>query len=93
MVLEIGIQDEHVITLENIKAYLETHYFHKLGDVFINETLTTIKVHELQIASWTLIKDQQLMKLFIGTENTPQYVKVNAHLDENKMHVLKQLLT
>jgi hypothetical protein len=52
-----------------------------------------MKVHELQIATWTLTKDQQLMKLFLGTENIPQYVEVNAHLDENKMHVLEQLLT
>jgi hypothetical protein len=48
-----------------------------------------MKLHELQIASWTLPKDQQLMKLFLGTENIPQYVKMNTHLDENKMHVLE----
>jgi hypothetical protein len=48
-----------------------------------------MKVHELQITSWTLTKDQQLMKLFLGIENTPQYVKVNTHLEENKMHVLE----
>jgi hypothetical protein len=74
-------------------VYLETYYLHRLGDVYIDETLTKMKVHELQIASWTLTKDQQLMKLFLGTENTAQYIKVNAHLEENKMHVLEHLLT
>jgi hypothetical protein len=74
-------------------VYPETYYLHKLGDVYIDETLTKKKVHELQIAIWTLTKDRQLMKLVMGTKNTPQYVKVNAHLDENKMHVLEQLLT
>jgi hypothetical protein len=74
-------------------VYLETYYLHILGDVYIDETLTEMKVHELPIASWTLTKDQQLMKLFLGIENTPQYVKVNAHLEENKMHVLEHLLT
>jgi len=74
-------------------VYLETYYLHLLGDVYIDETLTKMEVHELQIASRTLTKDQQLMKLFLGTKNTPQYVKVNTHFEENKMHVLEHLLT
>ncbi len=73
--------------------YLETYYLHLLGDVYIDETLTKMEVHELQIASRTLTKDQQLMKLFLDTKNTPQYVKVNTHFEENKMHVLEHLLT
>jgi hypothetical protein len=74
-------------------VYLETYYLHLLGDVYIDETLTKMEVHELQIASRTLTKDQQLMKLFLDTKNTPQYVKVNTHFEENKMHVLEHLLT
>jgi hypothetical protein len=33
----------------------------------VDETLEKIKAHELYIDGWTLIKDQQLMKLNLGT--------------------------
>jgi hypothetical protein len=44
-------------------VYLETYYRHQLRSVVVDETLANIKAHGLQIIGWTLIKDQQLMKL------------------------------
>jgi len=44
----------------------------------VDETLTNIKGHGLQIARWTLTKDQQLMKLNLGIDAKPQMVKINA---------------
>ncbi len=44
----------------------------------MDETPTKIKAQGLQIARWTLIKDQQLMKLNLGTNAKPQMVKINA---------------
>jgi hypothetical protein len=37
----------------------------------MDETPTKIKTHELQIVGWTLTKDQQLMKLNMGTNAEP----------------------
>jgi hypothetical protein len=34
-------------------------------------TPTKIKAHELQIVGWTLTKEQQLMKLNLGTNVQP----------------------
>jgi len=38
----------------------------------VDETPAKIQVHNLQIASWTLIKEQQLVKLNLGTKTNPQ---------------------
>ncbi len=48
---------EPKIALED-KMYLETHYDCQLGSVAMDETLTKIKAHELQITRWTLTEDQ-----------------------------------
>ncbi len=56
--------------------YLEMYYEHQLGNVVVDETPTKIKVQGLQIARWTLTKDQQLMKLNLGTNAKPQMVKI-----------------
>jgi hypothetical protein len=37
----------------------------------MDETPTKIKAPELQIARWMLTKDQQLMKLNLGTDAKP----------------------
>jgi hypothetical protein len=37
----------------------------------VDETPTKIKAHELQIARWTLTKNQQLTKLNLGTDVEP----------------------
>ncbi len=58
----------------------------------MDETPTKIKAHELQIVGWTLTKDQQLMKLNMGTNAEPQMVKINAQLKTNKVLEVEQLL-
>jgi hypothetical protein len=47
------------------------YYNHQLGNVAMDETLAKIKAHELQIARWMLTKNQQLMKLHLGTNVQP----------------------
>jgi len=44
----------------------------------VDETLAKIKTQELQIFRCTLTKDQQLMKLNLGTNVKPQMTKINA---------------
>jgi hypothetical protein len=44
----------------------------------VDETLAKIKAHELNIVGWMLIKDQQLMKLNLGTNVKPQLLNINA---------------
>lgn len=44
------------ISLEN-KVYPETYYHHTQDDIEVDETPTKIHVQNLQIASWTLIKE------------------------------------
>ncbi len=44
----------------------------------MDETLAKIKAHELNIVGWMLIKDQQLMKLNLGTNVKPQLLNINA---------------
>ncbi len=51
----------------------------------MDETPTKIKPHELQIAGWTLIENQQLLKLNLGINVEPQMVKINAHLVISKV--------
>ncbi len=46
----------------------------------------------MQIAKWMLIKDQQLMKLNLGTNIEPQMVKINAQLEIGKVLEVEQLL-
>jgi hypothetical protein len=53
---------------------------------------TKSKAHELQIIGWTLIEDQQLMKLNMGTTVELQLVKINAQLEISKVLEVKQLL-
>jgi hypothetical protein len=36
------------------------------------------------MASWTLIEEQQLVKLNLGTKANLQYIKVNAQLTKEK---------
>ncbi len=68
---------EPKVTLKD-KVYLDTYYSHQPGSVIVDENPTKIKAQELQIARWTLTKDQQLMKLNLGTNLEPQMVKMNA---------------
>jgi hypothetical protein len=68
------------------------YYCHQLKSVEMDETPTKIKAQELQIARWTLTKDQQLMKFNMGTNAEPRMVKINAQLETNKVLELEQLL-
>jgi hypothetical protein len=52
-------------------VYLETYYRHQPRNVIVDETPTNIKGHGLQIARWTLTKDQQLMKFNLGIDAKP----------------------
>jgi hypothetical protein len=47
----------------------------------MDEALTKNKTCELQIVGSTLTKDQQLMKLNLGTNVEPQMVKINVQLE------------
>jgi len=44
------------------------YYKHQPRIIAVDETLVKIKAHELQITRWTLIKNQQLMKLNLGID-------------------------
>jgi hypothetical protein len=54
------------------------YYIHQPGNVVVDEIPTKIKAQGLLIARWTLIEDQQLMKLNLGIDVEPQMVKINA---------------
>jgi hypothetical protein len=59
-----------VVALKKM-VYLETYFKHKPRNVRIDGTLAKVKVQELQIARWTLIKEQQLTKFNMGTKEKP----------------------
>ncbi len=40
----------------------------------MDETQAKIKAHKLEIVGWMLTKDQQLMKLNLGTDAKPRMV-------------------
>jgi hypothetical protein len=58
----------------------------------VDETPRNIKAQGLQIIGWTLTKDQQLMKLNLGTNAKSQMVKINAQLKTWKVMEVEQLL-
>ncbi len=58
----------------------------------MDETPRNIKAQGLQIIGWTLTKDQQLMKLNLGTNAKSQMVKINAQLKTWKVMEVEQLL-
>ncbi len=58
----------------------------------MDETPVNIKTQGLQIVGWTLIEDQQLMKLNLGIDLEPQMVKINAQLEIGKVLEVEQLL-
>ncbi len=64
--LEVSLED---------KVYLETYYHHSQDDTQVDETPMKIHVENFQIASWILIEKQQFVKLNLGIEANPQYIK------------------
>ncbi len=65
--------------------YLKMYYNHQPRSVVVDETLAKIKAQELQIPGSMLTKDQQLVKLNLGTNVEPHMVKINAQLEINKV--------
>jgi hypothetical protein len=61
-----GKRYEPKVAIED-KVYLKTYYIHQQRSVIMDETLTKIKAHGLQIVGWMLTKYQQLMKFNLGT--------------------------
>ncbi len=58
----------------------------------MDETLAKIQAHNLHIISWTLIEEQQVVKLDLGTKANPQYIKVNSQLTKERIEELQMLL-
>ncbi len=81
--LEVALED---------KVYPKMYYNCQPGTVVMDDTTTKIKAQELQIAKWKLPKDQQLMKLNLGTNAEPQLVKINAQLEISKVLEVEELL-
>ncbi len=76
----LGNKYELKVVLED-KVCLETYYKHQPRNVVLDEILANIKAKGLQTSKWMLTKNQQLMKLNLGTNAKPQMVKINAHLE------------
>jgi hypothetical protein len=85
-----GNRHELEVTLED-KVYLEMYYRHQPWSVVVDEILAKIKAHGLQIVGWTLTKDQQFMKLNLGTDAKPQMVNINAQLGIGKVLEVEKL--
>jgi len=74
------------------KVYLKTYYHHSQDDIQMDETPIKILVQNLQITIWTLIKEQQLVKLNFSTMANAQYIKVNSQLTNEKIEEFQMLL-
>jgi hypothetical protein len=79
------------VSLEN-KVCLKTYYHHSQDDIQVDEAPTKIQVQNLQIVGWTLIEEQQFVKLNLGIKANPQYIKVNSQLTKEKIEELHMLL-
>jgi len=54
---------------------------HTLREISIDITLTWIKVQDMKIAKWKLLKEIQIHPPNLGTHDEPQVVKLNVGLD------------
>ncbi len=79
-------------TLFEDKVYPKTYYHHSQADIEMDETPSKMKVLNLQIIGWTLIKKQNFVILNIGINANPQCIKVNAQLIKEKIEELQTLL-
>ncbi len=52
----------------------------------IDGTFVREQVQDLTIACWTIIEEEQLTKITLGTEKSVQHVKVNASLELIRCH-------
>jgi hypothetical protein len=51
-------------------------------NIIVDEIPVKTKVQDMCIGAWTLLEDEQVQLLNVGTETEPAYLKVNAHLDQ-----------
>jgi hypothetical protein len=62
-----------VIPHDTFKQHLpETFSQHEVGKMEIDETLAWIKVQNLRIIGWIVIKEEQLIKINLGSEKKSQ---------------------
>ncbi len=57
------------------------YFSHALGEISIDITLAQIKVQDMKMAKWNLLKEVQIRPLNLGTHDKPQMVKLNINLD------------
>ncbi len=78
------------IPLDTIKQHLFETFFHpEVEEMIIDETVAQERIQDLTIARWTVIEEEQLTKVNLGTKEDVQQVKVNASLEPI---VTKQLI-
>jgi hypothetical protein len=65
---------------------------HFKGQIQMDITPAQIKVHNLDIACWTLLEDHQVRFFNLGTINNPQKIKPKAMLDESITKNIKAML-
>jgi len=52
-----------------------------MGEMIIDETHVWEWIQEVTIASWTITKEEQLIKVNLGVKENVQQVKVNASFE------------
>ncbi len=58
----------------------------------VDTTLAQIKVKNMKMAKWNILKKVQIRPLNLGTHDEPQMVKLNIDLDHFMVDVAKELL-
>jgi nucleosome binding factor SPN SPT16 subunit len=76
-----------VIPPNIVKQHLLETFFHlEVGEMMIDETFVWEQVQDLTIACWTIIEEEQLTKITLGTEKSVQHVKVNVSFELIRCH-------
>ncbi len=60
--------------------------------MIVNETFFREQIQDLTIAGWTIIEEEQLTKINLGTKENVQHVKVNSTLEPVVTNQLIKLL-
>jgi hypothetical protein len=58
----------------------------------VDTTLAQIKVKNMKMAKWNILKKVQIRPLNLGTHDEPQMVKLNIDLDHFMVDVVEELL-
>jgi hypothetical protein len=61
-----------------------------LRKISVDTTTTQIKVQDMKIAKWNILKEVQIHLLNLGTHNKPQVVKLNYNLANATEQLLKE---